>query len=271
MQAESRAPLGDAVLDHHVVRLLEADAVAAVVADDAAADQAGVAPEEIDAGGAAAVDDGRVLGPVSVDRKVLDAGVLDVGAGDHRKDRGGESAVAHQEVGIQGAGEGEEGVAGVEDRAADAVEVPLGLRRDVDAAADREACRVPHADRRLAEVAVGRQRGAVLAGLLEHGLRARPADGHAAAEMQGVVHQVFARSDVDLAAPQAADVIDRGLQRAVVAADDGGVAKADADPDGRPGVERALRMRPARLGGAGRPPEGEDHQHADRGSVVHRR
>ena len=124
MQPKPGATLDDTAIHLHVVRLLETDAVAIVVAHEAVADHAMVATIEEDAGGAAAVHLGRVLRAIAVHRQVLHAGLLQVVTADHRINCGCEPAVPYKNVRVQGTAEREVVAAAVQDGRADSKEVP---------------------------------------------------------------------------------------------------------------------------------------------------
>ena len=113
---------------------------------------------EKNTGGAASVHDGGILSAIAVHDEVFHAGVLEGVAADDRKDRGRKTPIAHQDVRVHGAGECERVIPRVEDRGTHAKEVALGFRRHIHPAADVEALGILHRDRRLAEVAIGRQR-----------------------------------------------------------------------------------------------------------------
>ena len=87
----------------------------------------------------------------------------------------------------------------------------------------------------------------MLAGFLQHGLFACTPHRDATADMQRIAHEIFTRTDFDQTASQVANVVHGGLQRAVVAADDVGIAHAHRDMHGRTCMEFVLRVLTARL------------------------
>ena len=265
MQPKSGAALDDTTFDLDVVGLLEADAVAVVVAHEAVADHAMIAAIEEDAGGAAAVHLGRVFRAIAVHGQVLHAGVFKLVAADDREDRGRKAAVRHQDVGVHGSGEGEVVAAAVQDRRANAMKVALALGRHIDAAPDVKALRLFHRDGRLAEIAICRQRRAMLAILLQHGLFPGAAHGHAAAKVERIAHEILARTDLHHAAAQVANVIHGGLQGAVVPADDVRVLQADGDLNCGAGVEFVFGVFASSLVGERERPEQDDAENGESG------
>ena len=158
MQPKSGTAFDDAAIHLDVARLLEADAVAVAVPYEAIPYQAMVAAIEKNTGGAASVHDSGILSAIAVDNEVFHTGVLECVAADNRKDRGRKTPIAHQDVRVHGTGECEVVAPRVEDRSAHTEEVAMGSRRHIHPAADVEALRMLHRDRRLAEVAIGSQR-----------------------------------------------------------------------------------------------------------------
>ena len=109
----------------------------------------------------------------------------------------------------------------------------------------------------------------MLTRFLQHGLFAYAPHRHATADMQRIAHQVFARPNFNQAASQVANVVHRGLQRAVVAAGDVGIAHAHRDMHGRTCMEFVLRVLTARLIGDCHPRGKEARDNQNRKAVLH--
>lgn len=184
MKSETAARLDHTFPDLDIVGLLEADAIAIVMAYDAPGDPRVVATVKEDAGGTATVDFGGVFNLIAVNGEIFDPGVFDVVAADDWEDRGCEGVIRNHAVGIQGACEGEVIVGGVENGSTSTVEIPHGFAANIDAASDAKAFGIFHCDGLLAEVSIRRQFGSGLALLPEHGLRPGTSHGHTASEME---------------------------------------------------------------------------------------
>src|SRR5712691_5535763 len=100
MDAERSVVLAHAVLHDHIVGLLEADAVAVVVAHAAVADDRAEAAIQENARPPAAVE-GSVVVLVPLDGQVFDAGAFDVVTADDRKHGRRLGPVAHHAIGVQ--------------------------------------------------------------------------------------------------------------------------------------------------------------------------
>src|SRR6185503_15453481 len=105
---------------------------------------------------------------------------------------------------------------------------PAGLAvPDGDAVTGLKPIGVYYSNLFFAVITIQRQRRRSRFGLAENGPALDSAHGDEGAEMQRIVHDKFARANLDGASTQASDVIHGRLQCAIVGADDVRVAQAD--------------------------------------------
>jgi hypothetical protein len=229
VEAQIGVVFGAAALEADIVADLEGEAIAVIVARGDIAKDIAVAVLDENAAGVVAVDF-PVFSAVAVEDQVFYLHVVDPFGGEDGEDRRGGSVVFEPGVFLQAAAQKERLAIDAGDRVFDDFEPVVALGAEHDASTRREATGILDADLGFVPVGVAGEWDAEGRCLFEYGMLTFAPYGDAGAQVEGVIHGVFAGANFERAASQAVEIVETGLERLVVGACEIGSFGADAEP-----------------------------------------